>query len=194
MCGEPEFRPLWLSIRTHRETLFRRPWLTARASAQHVPGFLKPPSRKKPKQTFSASRPCFAAGCSELIKAGFATLVEAGYQPEIAFFECMHELKLIVDLIYRGGLAYMRYSISDTAEYGDFSSGKRVINDETRAEMKKILEDIQSGSFAREWILENQAGRPMFQSIRNREKTLLIEQVGAKLRAMMPFLDAVKMV
>lgn len=133
-------------------------------------------------------------GVSELIKAGFSTLVEAGYQPEIAFFECMHELKLIVDLIYRGGLAYMRYSISDTAEYGDFVSGKRVITDETRAEMKKILEDIQSGTFARNWILENQAGRPMFQSIRNREKALLVEQVGAKLRSMMPFLDAVKMV
>ena len=133
-------------------------------------------------------------GVSELIKAGFDTLVEAGYQPEIAFFECMHELKLIVDLIYRGGLAYMRYSISDTAEYGDLSRGKRIINAQTRAEMKKILGEIQSGEFAREWILENQAGRPMFQAVRNREKTLLVEQIGAKLRAMMPFLDAVKMV
>jgi ketol-acid reductoisomerase len=133
-------------------------------------------------------------GVSELIKAGFDTLVEAGYQPEIAFFECMHELKLIVDLIYRGGLAYMRYSVSDTAEYGDLSRGKRIINEQTRMEMKKILEEIQSGEFAREWILENQAGRPMFQTTRNREKTLLVEQIGAKLRAMMPFLDAVKMV
>jgi ketol-acid reductoisomerase len=133
-------------------------------------------------------------GVSELIKAGFDTLVEAGYQPEIAFFECMHELKLIVDLIYRGGLAYMRYSVSDTAEYGDLSRGKRIINEQTRMEMKKILEEIQSGQFAREWILENQAGRPMFQTTRNREKTLLVEQIGAKLRAMMPFLDAVKMV
>ncbi len=133
-------------------------------------------------------------GVSELIKAGFDTLVQAGYQPEIAFFECMHELKLIVDLIYRGGLAYMRYSISDTAEYGDLSRGKRIINEQTRAEMKKILEEIQSGQFARDWILENQAGRPMFQATRNREKTLLVEQIGAKLRAMMPFLDAVKMI
>ncbi len=133
-------------------------------------------------------------GVSELIKAGFATLVEAGYQPEIAFFECMHELKLIVDLIYRGGLAYMRYSISDTAEYGDLTRGKRIITDETRKEMKKILGEIQSGQFAREWILENQAGRPMFQATRNSEKKLLVEQVGAKLRAMMPFLDAVKMI
>jgi len=133
-------------------------------------------------------------GVSELIKAGFDTLVEAGYQPEIAFFECMHELKLIVDLIYRGGLAYMRYSVSDTAEYGDLSRGKRIINAQTRAEMKKMLEEVQSGEFAREWILENQAGRPMFQAVRNREKTLLVEQIGAKLRAMMPFLDAIKMV
>ncbi len=133
-------------------------------------------------------------GVSELIKAGFDTLVEAGYQPEIAFFECMHELKLIVDLIYRGGLAYMRYSVSDTAEYGDLSRGKRIVNAQTRAEMKKMLEEVQSGEFAREWILENQAGRPMFQAVRNREKALLVEQIGAKLRAMMPFLDAVKMV
>jgi ketol-acid reductoisomerase len=133
-------------------------------------------------------------GVSELIKAGFDTLVEAGYQPEIAFFECMHELKLIVDLIYRGGLAYMRYSVSDTAEYGDLTRGKRIITEETRAEMKRILEEVQSGEFAREWILENQAGRPMFQTTRNREKALLVEQIGAKLRAMMPFLDAVKMI
>ena len=133
-------------------------------------------------------------GVSELIKAGFDTLVEAGYQPEIAFFECMHELKLIVDLIYRGGLAYMRYSVSDTAEYGDLTRGKRIITEETRKEMKKILGEIQSGDFAREWILENQAGRPMFQATRASEKKLLLEQVGAKLRSMMSFLDAVNMV
>lgn len=133
-------------------------------------------------------------GVSEMIKAGFDTLVEAGYQPEIAFFECMHELKLIVDLIYRGGLAYMRYSVSDTAEYGDLTRGKRIVTEETRAEMKRILEEIQSGQFAREWILENQAGRAMFQTTRNREKRLLVEEIGAKLRAMMPFLDAVKMI
>lgn len=129
-------------------------------------------------------------GAAELVKAGFETLVAAGYQPEIAYFECMHELKLIVDLFYQGGLAYMRYSISDTAEYGDLTRGKRIVTDETRAAMKKILEEIQSGAFAREWILENQAGRPMFRALRNREKTHLIEQVGEKLRAMMPFLDA----
>ena len=133
-------------------------------------------------------------GVSELIKAAFDTLVEAGYQPEIAYFECMHELKLIVDLMYRGGLAYMRYSISDTAEYGDFTRGKRVVNAETRAEMKRILGEIQNGAFAKEWILENQAGRPMFTTMRAMEKRLLIEEVGAKLRAMMPFLNAVKMI
>ena len=132
-------------------------------------------------------------GVSELVKAGFDTLVEAGYQPEIAFFECMHELKLIVDLIYRGGLAYMRYSVSDTAEYGDLSRGKRIITAETRAEMKKILEEIQSGEFAKEWILENLAGRPAFRAQRAREKELLVEKVGAELRSMMPFLDPVKM-
>ncbi len=131
-------------------------------------------------------------GVSELVKAGFDTLVEAGYQPEIAFFECMHELKLIVDLIYRGGLAYMRYSISDTAEYGDLTRGKRIITEETRATMKKILEEIQSGAFARDWILENQAGRPMFRAMREREKQHKVEEVGKRLRAMMPFLEPVK--
>jgi ketol-acid reductoisomerase len=106
----------------------------------------------------------------------------------------MHELKLIVDLIYRGGLAYMRYSISDTAEYGDLTRGKRIVTDETRATMKKIRGEIQSGEFARDWILENQAGRPMFRAMREKEKKLLVEEVGSRLRAMMPFLDAVKMI
>ncbi len=129
-------------------------------------------------------------GVSELIKAGFETLVEAGYQPEIAFFECMHELKLIVDLIYQGGLEYMRYSISDTAEYGDYTRGRRVVTEETRKAMKAILEEVQSGAFAREWILENQAGGPMFRALRARERAHLVEEVGKKLRAMMPFLDA----
>ncbi|SMC24074.1 ketol-acid reductoisomerase [Desulfacinum hydrothermale DSM 13146] len=131
-------------------------------------------------------------GVSELIKAGFETLVEAGYQPEIAFFECMHELKLIVDLIYQGGLSYMRYSISDTAEYGDYTRGRRIITDETRKEMKKILREIQTGQFAREWILENQAGTAMFRSMRRRERAHQVEEVGARLRAMMPFLEPKK--
>ncbi|MCS7150137.1 MAG: ketol-acid reductoisomerase [Caldimicrobium sp.] len=127
-------------------------------------------------------------GVSALIKAGFETLVEAGYQPEIAYFECLHELKLIVDLIYEGGLAFMRYSISDTAEYGDLTRGPRIIDERVKTEMKKILEEIQKGQFAREWILENQAGRPVLNALRKREADHPIEEVGKKLRAMMPWL------
>jgi ketol-acid reductoisomerase len=128
-------------------------------------------------------------GVSELIKAGFETLVEAGYQPEIAYFECLHELKLIVDLIQQGGLTYMRYSVSDTAEHGDYTGGPRIITDETRAEMRRMLTEVQDGTYARSWILENQAGRPFFNTVRQREKQLLIEEVGKKLRAMMPWLN-----
>jgi ketol-acid reductoisomerase len=124
-------------------------------------------------------------GASELVKAGFDTLVEAGYQPEIAYFECLHELKLIVDLMYEGGISYMRYSISDTAEYGDYTRGPRVVSEETREEMREILSEIQSGEFAREWILENMAGRPVYNAIKRNESQHLIEQVGEKLRSMM---------
>ena len=124
-------------------------------------------------------------GVSELVKAGFDTLVDAGYQPEIAYFECLHELKLIVDLFYEGGISYMRYSVSDTAEYGDLAVGKKIITDDTRKAMKKALEEIQNGKFAREWILENQAGRPMFNALRRKEKGHLIEKVGKELRKMM---------
>lgn len=131
-------------------------------------------------------------GVSELIKAGFDTLVEAGYQPEIAYFECLHELKLIVDLIYEGGISYMRYSISDTAEYGDLTRGKRIITKETRQEMKKILEEVQNGSFAKEWILENQVGRSVFNALRKREAEHPIEEVGKKLRSMMSWLKEKK--
>jgi ketol-acid reductoisomerase len=127
-------------------------------------------------------------GVTELVKAGFDTLIDAGYQPEIAYFECLHELKLIVDLFYQGGINYMRYSVSDTAEYGDYSRGKRIVNDQTRAEMKKILEEVQSGQFAREWILENQAGRPMFNASRRREAEHRINEVGQRLRSMMAWL------
>jgi ketol-acid reductoisomerase len=130
-------------------------------------------------------------GVSALVKAGFETLVAAGYQPEIAYFECLHELKLIVDLMYRGGLSYMRHSISDTAEHGDYTGGPRLVTGETRAEMKRMLEEIRSGEYARRWIAEDQAGRPWFESRRREERAQQIEQVGAKLRAMMPFLDAV---
>ncbi len=127
-------------------------------------------------------------GVSELVKAGFDTLVEAGYQPEIAYFECLHELKLIVDLFYQGGISFMRYSVSDTAEYGDYSRGTRIITEETRETMREILAEVQSGEFAREWILENQAGRPVFNALRRAENEHPIEEVGAKLRAMMPWL------
>lgn len=129
-------------------------------------------------------------GVSELIKAGFDTLVAAGYQPEIAYFECMHEMKLIVDLFYQGGMDYMRYSVSDTAEYGDYQVGKRIINEDTRKEMKKVLDEIQNGTFAREWILENIAGRPHFNAMRKANKEHLIEKVGKDLRRMMKWIDA----
>ena len=131
-------------------------------------------------------------GVSELIRAGFDTLVEAGYAPEIAYFECLHELKLIVDLIYEGGLSYMRYSVSDTAEYGDYTRGPRVVNHATRDEMKKILGEIQSGQFAREWIGENRAGRAKFLAMRKAGQELKVEEVGKELRAMMPFLKKAK--
>ena len=130
-------------------------------------------------------------GVSELIKAGFDTLVEAGYQPEVAYFECMHELKLIVDLIYRGGLSYMRYSISDTAEHGDYSAGPRIITSKTREEMRKILSEIRDGSFAKTWVEENEKGSPNFLANRQREQTHPIEVLGPTLRAMMPFLQPV---
>src|SRR5437588_1626516 len=130
-------------------------------------------------------------GVSALVKAGFETLVEAGYQPEIAYFECLHELKLIVDLMYRGGLNYMRYSVSDTAEHGDYTGGPRIVTDETRHEMRRILAEIRDGSYARQWLAEDAAGRPWFNEIRRREQQHPIEQVGAKLRAMMPFLKPV---
>jgi ketol-acid reductoisomerase len=129
-------------------------------------------------------------GVSALVKAGYEILVEAGYQPEMAYFECVHELKLIVDLIYQGGLNYMRYSISNTAEYGDYTRGPRIITEETKAEMRRILEEIQSGRFAREWILENKANQPTFQALRRRDRNHLIEKVGRELRSMMTWIDA----
>jgi len=131
-------------------------------------------------------------GVTELMKAGFDTLVEAGYQPEIAYFECLHELKLIVDLIYEGGIPFMRYSVSDTAEYGDLTRGKRIITSETREEMKRILKEVQTGSFAKEWILENQVSRPMFNALRKKEAEHPVEKVGKKLRSMMGWLKEKK--
>ncbi len=129
-------------------------------------------------------------GAAALVKAGFETLVEAGYQPELAYFECMHELKLIVDLFYQGGLSYMRYSVSNTAEYGDLTRGPRIVTEETKKEMKKILSEIQSGQFAKEWILENQAGRPVFNALEKKDRGHLIEKVGKELRKMMKWINA----
>jgi ketol-acid reductoisomerase len=131
-------------------------------------------------------------GITELIKCGFETLVEAGYAPENAYFECMHEMKLIVDLFYQGGLSLMRYSISDTAEYGDYQIGKRIITDETKKEMKKVLTEIQDGTFARNWLLENQIGRPNFNATRRMEAEHPIEKVGKELRGMMSWIDTAK--
>ena len=125
-----------------------------------------------------------------MIQAGFETLVDAGYQPESAYFECLHEVKLIVDLMYEHGIAGMRYSISETAEYGDLTRGPRVINSAVREEMKRILAEIKSGQFADEWIAENKAGRPLFNRLRDEGRAHPIEKVGAELRAMMPFINA----
>lgn len=129
-------------------------------------------------------------GVTELVKAGFETLVDAGYQPEIAYFECLNELKLIVDMMYEGGLSWMRYSVSDTAKYGDMVAGKQVIDSRVRETMKKLLENIQNGLFAKDWILENQCNRPQMRAWQRREKDHLIEKVGSELRKMMPWLDA----
>ena len=130
-------------------------------------------------------------GTSALVKAGFETLIEAGYQPEIAYFECLHELKLIVDLMYRGGLQYMRYSISDTAEYGDYTAGSRIVTAETKATMRQLLKEVQDGTFAKKWIAENETGCVEFKAMRETDRHHPIEVVGAKLRTMMPFLDPV---
>ena len=129
-------------------------------------------------------------GVSALVKAAFETLVEAGYQPEMAYFECMHELKLIVDLFYQGGLNYMRYSVSNTAEFGDYTRGPRIVTDETKQEMRRILSEIQNGEFARDWILENKANTPTFQAMRRRDRGHLIEKVGLELRRMMSWIDS----
>jgi len=129
-------------------------------------------------------------GVSALVKMAFETLIEAGYQPESAYFECLHELKLIVDLMYQGGLNYMRYSISNTAEYGDYTRGPRIVTEQTRAEMKKILGEIRSGQFAKEWILENRANRPVFNATKRIEREHPVEQVGKRLRALMPWINS----
>ncbi len=149
--------------------------------------------REETESDLFGEQAVLCGGASELIRAGFETLVEAGYAPEIAYFECLHELKLIVDLIYEGGLGYMRYSVSDTAEYGDYTRGPRIVNAKTRAEMKKILKEIQAGKFAKQWMEENKAGkRKNFLAMRKAQQNQKIEKVGAELRKMMPFLKKKK--
>jgi ketol-acid reductoisomerase len=144
--------------------------------------------REETESDLFGEQSVLCGGVSALIRAGFETLVEAGYDPEIAYFECLHEVKLIVDLIQEGGLSYMRYSVSDTAEYGDYTRGPRIVNDQTRAEMKKILKEIQSGEFARQWMDENRTGRHNFLAMRKKEQDQPLEKVGAELRNMMTFL------
>ncbi len=151
-------------------------------------GVLETTFKEETETDLFGEQTVLCGGVSALTKAAFETLVQAGYQPELAYFEVLHELKLIVDLMYQGGLAYMRYSVSDTAEYGDYSRGPRVINDAVKTEMRKILGEIQSGQFAREWILENQAGRPSFYAMRKKDAEHPIEIVGKELRGMMSWL------
>ena len=148
-------------------------------------GILKTTFKEETETDLFGEQAVLCGGVCELMKAGFEILVEAGYQPESAYFECLHEMKLIIDLVNQGGLSYMRYSISDTAEYGDYKTGKRIVTGETRKEMKKILTEIQDGTFAREWILENMTGRPYFNARRRAEQTSQVETVGAGLRRMM---------
>ena len=148
-------------------------------------GVLETTFKEETETDLFGEQAVLCGGVVELMKAGFETLVEAGYQPESAYFECVHEMKLIIDLVNRGGFEFMRYSISDTAEYGDYMTGKRIITEETRKEMKKVLQEIQDGTFARNWILENQANRPNFNARRRMEKEHLVEKVGRELRKMM---------
>ncbi len=151
-------------------------------------GILETTFKEETETDLFGEQAVLCGGVSELMKAGFETLVEAGYQPESAYFECVHEMKLIIDLVNKGGLSFMRYSISDTAEFGDYSIGKRIITDETKKEMKKVLGEIQDGTFAQRWILENKANRPAFNSRRRIESELQIEVVGAELRKMMSWM------
>ena len=150
-------------------------------------GVIETSFREETETDLFGEQAVLCGGVTALVKAGFETLTAAGYRPEMAYFECLHELKLIVDLMYRGGMQFMRYSISDTAEYGDYTRGPRLITEETRAEMRRILEEIRNGSFAREWLAENRAGRPEFERLRQADRDHEIERVGKVLRAMMPW-------
>ncbi len=161
----------------------------ARAIGSTRAGVLRTTIGEETETDLFGEQAVLCGGVTSLIRAGFETLVAAGYQPELAYFECMHEMKLIVDLMYQGGMSYMRYSISDTAEYGDYVSGPRIIDERVRTEMGKVLREIQDGTFATHWILENQAGRPSFQAMRREGAQHQIEKVGSELRAMMPWLN-----
>jgi ketol-acid reductoisomerase len=163
----------------------------ARALGATRAGVLETTFAEETETDLFGEQSVLCGGVSALIKAGFETLVEAGYQPEIAYFECLHELKLIVDLIYRGGLNYMRYSVSDTAEHGDYTAGSRIVTEETKFEMAQILKEIQDGEYAEKWIEENRRDRPWFNEQRRLQQEHLIEKVGADLRQMMPFLNPV---
>jgi ketol-acid reductoisomerase len=153
-------------------------------------GVIKTTFQEETESDLFGEQAVLCGGMTHLVAMGFETLVKAGYQPEIAYFECLNEMKLIVDLMYQGGMSFMRYSISDTAEYGDLTRGPRVIDEHVRANMARILQDIQDGTFAREWILENQAGRPVYRRLKAQQEASEVEEVGARLRAMMPWLAA----
>lgn len=155
-------------------------------------GVIKTTFKEETETDLFGEQAVLCGGVSQLIRLGFETLVEAGYQPEVAYFECLHEMKLIVDLLYEGGFKLMHYSISDTAEYGDYVSGPRVVDEKVKENMKQILEEIQDGSFAKKWILENQAGQVSFKALRKKYHSHLIEEVGTKLRDMMPWLKKKK--
>ncbi|MGV0005078.1 MAG: ketol-acid reductoisomerase [Candidatus Porifericomitaceae bacterium WSBS_2022_MAG_OTU9] len=157
-------------------------------------GIIETSFREETETDLFGEQAVLCGGLTSLIEAGFETLVEAGYAPEMAYFECLHELKLIIDLIYEGGLTDMRYSISNTAEYGDFTRGPRVIGEESRAAMKEILKEVQNGVFAREFILENQSGKAVMQAMRRRSREHLLEQTGSKLRAMMPWINEKRLI
>jgi ketol-acid reductoisomerase len=163
-------------------------WATGNLKA----GVIETTFKEETESDLFGEQSVLCGGVSALVKTAFETLVEAGYQPEIAYFECLHELKLIVDLFYQGGLGYMRYSVSDTAEYGDYTRGPRVIDEHVRATMKQILKEVQDGTFAKQWIAENEAGRPNFKKMRETEANLQIEKVGKQLREMMSFLQKPK--
>jgi ketol-acid reductoisomerase len=173
---------------------WRRALAYARAIGAGRAGVLETTFKEETETDLFGEQAVLCGGVSSLVKTGFETLVEAGYQPELAYFEVLHELKLIVDLMYRGGLAYMRHSISDTAEWGDYMAGPRIVTAETKKAMKKLLEEIQDGSFAKKFIEENETGRHQFARIRQEEAAHGIEKVGAELRKAMPFLDPVKVV